>query len=183
MPVLPWVTFPKLGRAPEVQRSRGLNQTQNPAPPQSGARSKTRQQHEPGAKSLSSTSGIPGIRIFPESHQNPRGNSWFLKRTTVEKNGESTPRSMSTGWTSTPGRRKTQKPSFFAPRPRAQSKYLDPPMGYCNPKSWVNSPSLWFFQVQVRQTSSYKQSLLEGGNATHIGIERSEADDFSGSPI
>ena len=37
----------------------------------------------------------PGIRIFPESHQNPRGNSWFSKRTMVEKNGQ--------GIKSTPG--------------------------------------------------------------------------------
>ena len=34
---------------------------------------------------------IPGIRIFSENHQNS-GNSWFLERMMVGKNGESTPR-------------------------------------------------------------------------------------------
>ena len=36
---------------------------------------------------------FPGIRIFPENHQNPRGNSdRFFQRRMVEKNGKSTPR-------------------------------------------------------------------------------------------
>ena len=30
--------------------------------------------------------------FFSGNHPNPRGNGWFLKRTMVEKNGESTPR-------------------------------------------------------------------------------------------
>ena len=33
--------------------------------------------------------------FFSGNHQKPRGNSWFLKRTMVEKNGESTPRLLS----------------------------------------------------------------------------------------
>ena len=37
--------------------------------------------------------------FFPENCQNRRGNSWFLKRTMVERNGDSTPRLVQGSWT------------------------------------------------------------------------------------
>ena len=44
---------------------------------------------------LGVASPFPGIRIsFSSNHQKPWGSSWCLKRTIVEKNGESTPRYM-----------------------------------------------------------------------------------------
>ena len=37
---------------------------------------------------------FPGSESFHETIQKPKGNSWFLKRTLVENNGESNPRKM-----------------------------------------------------------------------------------------